>query len=132
VRCCTIGVSGSWYGAVANPICRFVCLSVSPEDVLCTVVNDKSADCVWMPFGVEGWRSSKGKVLSWGKCGASRCNLWGLWRSYSRLRGCDAALPRLLWDYLIIFILRFGFYLSFFVHNSYSSDADKPVICSNL
>jgi len=60
-----------------------VCLSVQ-------VNCGKTADWIWMPFGVVsgvgwgmgvfdgGWRLWKGKGSFGGKCGTSHCNYWGL------------------------------------------------------
>jgi len=49
---------------------------------------------------------SNGKGQFWGKCGASRCNQWGLCGMVILcLRDGDAALPKLLSDFLFTSLL---------------------------
>jgi len=74
----------------------------------------KTADLIWMQFqfgvvsGVSrgmdeldgGGDRQRGRGSSGSKCGGSHCNQWGL-AHFSAIRGYDASLPKLLWDFLL-------------------------------
>jgi len=50
-----------------------------------------------------GWKSSKGMGSFGDKCGASHCSQWELCGVLILCReGSNAALPNLLWDFLLI------------------------------
>jgi len=71
----------------------------------------KTADWIWMPFGLvsrisqwmgvlDGVEIVEGEGFG-GKCGASHCNQWGLCGVVILCReGWRRALPKLLWDFL--------------------------------
>jgi len=75
--------------------CRQYCVSVCLSGCLMVgrsvwrVYCGKTADSIWMPFGVvsgvgrgmgvlDGWKSLKGMDSFGGKCGTSHCNQWRL------------------------------------------------------